>query len=83
MSGVGCIITKEKKEEIKWITLKGGYTNTTNGRAVWKKKNECFSARDILWGRIKHYEKKLVAFPLSLSLTFPLRSGFSYLEKKL
>ena len=48
-------------------------------------KNECFSARDILWGRIKHYEKSSLRshYRFRCALTsVPTPFGFLLLKKK-
>ena len=48
-------------------------------------KNECFSARDILWGRIKHYEKSSLRshYRFRCALTsVPTPFGFLLLRKK-
>ena len=59
--------------------------NKQRTRCVGGKKKKRVSLRVIFCGgRIKHYEKKLVAFPTiasaALSLRFPLHSVFSYSE---
>ena len=49
-------------------------------------KNECFSARDILWGRIKHYEKSSLRshYRFRCALTsVPTPFGFLLLKKNI